>query len=72
MNTITIPKKLMKNKDDLIIISRKEYESMKARMLPTFYLKGKEAKNLDKLVKEGLKEYQDGKSKTIKSLADLD
>ena len=41
-------------------------------MVPTFYLKGKEAEKLDKLVKEGLKEYQEGKCKTIKSLADLD
>lgn len=71
MNTITIPKNLIKN-DDLIIIPRKEYESMKACMPPTFYLKGKEAEKLDKLVKEGLKEYREGKCKTIKSLADLD
>ena len=45
---------------------------MKAQILPTFYLKGKEADKLDKLIREGLKEYQEGKCKTIKSLADLD
>ena len=71
MATITISKNLIKN-DDLVIIPRKEYESMKAQMLPTFYLKGKEADKLDKLIKEELKEYQEGKCKTIKSLADLD
>lgn len=71
MNTITIPKNLIKN-DDLVIIPRKEYEKMKAQMIPTFYLKGKEADKLDKLVKDGLKDYRDGKCKTIKSLADLD
>ena len=71
MATITIPKNLIKN-DDLVIIPRKEYESMKAKITPTFYLKGKEAEKLDKLVKEGLKEHQEGKCKTIKSLADLD
>ena len=71
MATITIPKNLIKN-DDLVIVSRKEYESLKACMVPTFYLKGKEAEKLDKLVKEGLKEYQEGKCKTIKSLTDLD
>jgi len=71
MATITIPKNLIKN-DDLIIIPRKEYETMKAQILPTFYLKGKEADKLDKLIREGLKEYQEGKCKTIKSLADLD
>ena len=36
-----------------------------------FYLEGKEAKMLDKLVEQGLEEYQKGKCKTIKSLADL-
>ena len=71
MATITIPKNLIKN-DDLVIIPRKEYEELKAQTVPTFYLKGKEAEKLDKLVKEGLKEYQEGKCKTIKSLADLD
>ncbi|MEK7150047.1 MAG: hypothetical protein AAB688_00300 [Patescibacteria group bacterium] len=71
MVTITIPKNLIKN-DDLVIVSRKEYESLKACTIPTFYLKGKEAEKLDKLVKGGMKEYQGGKCKTIKSLADLD
>lgn len=71
MATITIPKNLIKN-NDLVVISRKEYEDMKAQTAQTFYLKGKEAEKLDKLVKEGLKEYQEGKCKTIKSLADLD
>ena len=71
MNTVTIPKNLIKN-DDLVIIPRKEYESMKARMVPIVYLKGKEAEKLDRLAKEGLKDYREGKCKAIKSLADLD
>lgn len=71
MTTITIPKNLIKN-NDLIIIPRKEYEEMKARMFPAFYLKGKKAEKLDRLVKNGLKDYREGKCKTIKSLADLD
>lgn len=71
MATITIPKNLIKN-NDLVIIPRKEYESMKARMFPVFYLKGKKAEKLDRLVKKGLRDYREGKCKTIKSLADLD
>jgi len=35
-------------------------------------LEGKEARDLDKLVEHGVREYQKGKSKIIKSLADLD
>ncbi|MEK7596313.1 MAG: hypothetical protein AAB564_02080 [Patescibacteria group bacterium] len=66
MNTITILKNLIKN-DDLVILPRREYESMKARMIPTFYLKRKNAKNLDKRVNEGLKEYHSGKTESLNS-----
>ena len=61
MNAITIPKNLIKTKsEDLVVISRKEYEGMKALMLPTFCMEGKEADKLDKLVKAGLREYERG------------
>ncbi|MBI4993662.1 hypothetical protein HZC33_01750 [Candidatus Wolfebacteria bacterium] len=66
MNTITIPKNLIKN-DDLVIIPRKEYENMKARMMPIFYLKGKNAKLLDKRVSEGIEEYRAGKMEDLNS-----
>jgi len=66
MNTITIPKNLIKN-DDLIILPRKEYELMKTQMIPTFYLKGKKAKLLDKRVNEALNEYRQGKTESLKS-----
>ena len=69
MATITIPKNLIKN-DDLIIIPRKEYETMKAQILPTFYLKGKEAEKLDKLVKDGLREYERRETISANSLRD--
>ena len=64
MSTITILKNLIKN-DDLIIIPRKEYENMKARMSPIFLLKGKRAKNLDKRVGEAIKEYNKGETETL-------
>ena len=34
MNTVTIPKKIAGGKDDLIVISRKEYDSLRARVVP--------------------------------------
>ena len=70
MAIITIPKKLLHG-DDLIVIPRKEYEEMKSRMIPVIYLKGKSAKRLDKRVMQGLKEYHAGRTKRIRSLADL-
>ncbi|GEM_PF-6556200 len=39
---------------------------------PTFQLKGKAALRADKMVKDAMNEYKAGKTRTIKSLADLD
>jgi hypothetical protein len=64
MATLTISKNLIQN-DDLIVLPRKEYEGMKARMFPVFKLKGKNAKNLDKRVSEGVKEYEKGETETF-------
>ena len=66
MATLTISKNLIQN-DDLVVLPRKEYESMKARMFPVFALKGKNAKNLDKRVNESVKEYEKGKTETLES-----
>lgn len=35
-------------------------------------LKGEKSKELDKVVTEGLREYESGKARQVKSLADLD
>lgn len=70
MNTLTIPKKLAGN-DDLVIIPRKEYEYMKARMMPILELKGKKAERIDRRVKNALRDYQQDKTRKIDSLADL-
>lgn len=66
MATITIPKKLLHG-DDLIVIPRKEYEEMKSRMIPIIYLKGKSAKQLDKRVEEGMREYKKGKTESMEA-----
>lgn len=71
MEIITIPKKLIKN-DDLIVIPRKEYEYMKSQMIPTVYLKGKAAQRLDERVREGMREYKAGKTETLKSFLKRD
>ena len=68
MNTITIPKNLIKTKsEDLVVISRKEYEGMKAKSLPVCFLKGKKARSLDKRVEEALKEHKKGKTEKLES-----
>ena len=70
MTTFTIPKRIAKN-DDLIVIPRKEYEQMKSRMFPIINLVGKSATRLDRRVIKALQYYRQGKTRIIKSLADI-
>ena len=70
MNIITIPKRVAKD-DDLVIMPRKEYERMKARMFPEVYLSGKKAERLDRRVGNALRIYRQGKTRKIESLAEL-
>jgi hypothetical protein len=72
MNTIAISKNQIKEEGGVVVLSIKEYQKMQASMVPSYYLHGKEAGDLDNLVKNGLKSYKNGKTKIIKSLADLD
>ena len=73
MTTATITRgPIQVGKEPVVILSLKEYQKLCERVYPTYQLKGKAATDLDKLVKEGMKEYRAGKCKTIKSLADLD
>ena len=68
MATITIPETKVKKEGGIVILSLKEYQKLYERAAPTFYLKGKEAEKLDKLVEEGLKEYQERKTIKARSL----
>jgi len=71
-NLIIISKEEIQKKGGVVILSLREYRKLCERAVPIYYLKGKEAEELDKLVEEGLREYRKGRCKTIKSLADLD
>lgn len=51
--------------EGVVILPLREYRAMQERAVPTYYLTGKKARDLDKLVEEGLKEYYEGK--TIKA-----
>lgn len=64
-NSITISKRTIREKGGVVILPLREYEKLCQRAVPTYYLKGKEAKELDRLVEEGLSEYERGK--TIKA-----
>ncbi|OGZ32704.1 MAG: hypothetical protein A3H02_02965 [Candidatus Niyogibacteria bacterium RIFCSPLOWO2_12_FULL_41_13] len=59
-------------KEPVVILPLKEYEKLQKSAIPTYYLKGKEAEELDKLVEEGLRDHGLVKTRKIKSLSDLD
>lgn len=57
--------------NEMVILPLKEYEELRKSSFPTYYLRGKKAKALDALVKEGLSAYRRHKCRSIKSLSDL-
>jgi hypothetical protein len=67
-NSIIISKEEIKKKGGIVILSLREYRKLCERAVPTYYLKGKEAEELDKLVEEGLREYQEGRTISASSL----
>jgi len=71
-NSITIPRETVRKKGGIVILPLREYEKLCERAVPTYYLKGLKAEELDKLVKAGLRNHRLGKTRKIKSLGDLD
>lgn len=72
MSIITLSKKQIQKSGGVVVLPIEEYRKLSLRAVPEYYLTGKKAKEFDKLVKEGLRDYELGKCKSIKSLADLD
>lgn len=68
MSTITISKSKINKQKGVVILSLREYQKLLEQAVPTYYLEGKEARGVDKLVKDGLKEHKEGKTITADSL----
>lgn len=45
-----------------VVLSAKSYKNLIDAAIPTYYLTGKAATDLDKLVEEGLREHTEGKT----------
>ena len=69
---IKISPKIVERQGGIVVLPLKEYQRLIASVVPTYYLKGKAATKLDRLVGKGLQEYRKGKTRVIQSLADLD
>jgi hypothetical protein len=72
MTTTDLLKAAAKKQKGVVVLPVEEYNRLIAAQIPTYYLKGKAADRLDRLVEKSLKEYREGKTRHIKSLADLD
>ena len=57
----TIPKSVT-GKEELVVLSRKEYEELQSRAFPVITLQKKAAQRLDKRVREALREHSRGTS----------
>ncbi len=66
-NLITISRETVRKKGGIVILPLGEYERLK-RAIPAYQLKGKAAEKLDKLVEEGLREYEMGRTIRAPSL----
>ncbi|MFA5994916.1 MAG: hypothetical protein WCW27_06680 [Patescibacteria group bacterium] len=64
--------KILLKQDGMVILPLEEYNRLKQQAVPTYYLKGKAAQDLDQLVTTSMQDYRQGKTKKITSLADLD
>ena len=72
MTTITLSNKSVQKQKGVVVLPIKEYERLVRASVPEYFLTGKAAKRLDKLVEEGLRDYRTGKTRRLRSLADLD
>ena len=72
MASISVSKSKIERDGGVVILSVAEYRRLCERAVPEYYLTGKAAEEADRLVEEGLREYKEGKTKKLRSLADLD
>ena len=72
MAIVTVRKATIQKQKGVVILPVKEYQKLLERAVPEYYLTGKAARDSDKLVEEGLKAERAGKTRVIKSLADLE
>lgn len=71
-DSITISRKEIEKRGGVVLLALKEYQKLCAQAVPTYYLNGKEAEEVDKSFREGMREYKAGRTTKIKSLNDLD
>ncbi|MBI2050948.1 MAG: hypothetical protein HYT31_04040 [Parcubacteria group bacterium] len=67
--TVRIPESALKK--GVVLLDLDEYNQLREQAVPTYYLTGKAAEDLDREVEKALQEDREGKTRRIKSLRDL-
>ena len=70
MSTIILSKKQIQKSKGVVVLPIEEYRKLSERAVPEYYLTGKAARDLDKLVEMGLRDYHAGKTTKAASLRD--
>jgi len=70
MTTATLLKKAVTKDEGVVVLSLEEYDRLLSTHVPDYYLTGKEALDLDKLVEDGLREHARGKTITASSISE--
>mgnify|MGYP001570739459 CR=1 FL=1 len=61
-DSITISRKEIEKRGGVVLLDLKEYQKLLVQAVPTYYLAGKEAEDLDELVRDGMREYEAGET----------
>lgn len=70
MAIVTLSKAKVERQKGVVVLPLKEYQRLLAAAVPTYYLTGKAALHLDKLVERSLREYREGKTVSANSLTE--
>lgn len=70
MTTATLLKKATAKDEGVVVLSLKEYDRLLSTHVPNYYLTGKAATDLDKLVEEGLRDHAEGRTITANSIGE--
>lgn len=70
MSTITLSQKQIQKNKGVVVLPIEEYRRLAKRAVPEYFLTGKQAKALDILVEEGLRDYHAHKTIKASSLRD--
>lgn len=69
MTTATLLKKATAKDKGVVVLSIEEYNRLRAAAVPEYYLTGKAARDLDRLVAEGRRDYAAGRTIRASSIS---